>query len=72
MNTGMLWFDNDPRRSLDDKVSRAAEHYLRRYGQSANVVFVHPAEGLPEMAGGLSLRTSSTVLPNHFWVGVAE
>ena len=43
MKTGLLWFDDDPRRQLEDKVLRAAAHYERKYGQVPNLCFVHPS-----------------------------
>lgn len=73
MNIGMLWFDNDPKRTLQQKIERAAEHYRRKYGQTANVVFLHPATPrMPAEIGGLAVKTSKTVLPNHFWLGVKD
>ena len=43
MKTGLLWFDDDPRRQLEEKVRRAATHYERKYGQSPTLCFVHPS-----------------------------
>lgn len=72
MTSGMLWFDNDPGRTLAQKVERAAEHYRRKYGQPANVVFVHPATDAPEVVGGVRVARSRMVMPDHLWLGVAE
>ena len=73
MDIGMLWYD-DTQRALDEKVTRAVEHYKTKYGETPTVCFVNPAvlEGkeAPEAAGGLALRPARTVLPNHFWIGV--
>lgn len=80
MNVGMLWFDNDPKSELTLKVERAATYYLNKYGKSPTVCFVHPSmlgakvsesEDAAEIkAGGIEVRPASTVLPNHFWIGV--
>jgi hypothetical protein len=43
MKTGLLWFDDDPRKELEEKVLRAAAHYERKYGQAPNLCFVHPS-----------------------------
>jgi hypothetical protein len=43
MNIGMLWFDNDPRASLDVKVERAAAYYRNKYGKTPTLCFVHPS-----------------------------
>ncbi len=42
MNIGMLWFDNDPKVSLDAKIARAARYYNEKYGKSPTLCFVHP------------------------------
>jgi hypothetical protein len=43
MNIGMLWFDNDPKSSLDLKIERAARYYQVKYGKSPTLCFVHPS-----------------------------
>jgi hypothetical protein len=78
MKTGLLWFDDDPRRQLEEKVRRAAVHYERKYGQVPNLCFVHPSafngNGKRRVvkAGGVEIRPGRSVLPDHFWLGVAE
>ncbi len=74
MRIGMLWFDNDASRALDDKVARAAAHYRQKYGRAPTLCYVHPAalNGDPHRAGGIEVRAARTVLPHHFWLGVAE
>ena len=42
MKTGLLWFDDDPRKQLEEKVLRAATHYGHKYGHSPTLCFVHP------------------------------
>jgi hypothetical protein len=75
MDIGMLWFDDDGRRSLNDKVARAVEHYRTKYGATPTVCFVHPnmlAKDAPEVAAGVQLRPARTVMMHHFWLGVGE
>ncbi|RPI64500.1 MAG: hypothetical protein EHM48_00685 [Planctomycetaceae bacterium] len=69
---GMLWFDNDPKSDLVAKISRAGAYYQRKYGQTANMCFVHPSmlSGGALKAGSVEVKTSKSVLPNHFWLGV--
>lgn len=74
MDIGMLWFDNDRNSDLNVKVERAAAYYQKKYGQSPNICFVHPSmvpasEKQPK-ADAIELRTSQSLLPNHFWLGV--
>lgn len=74
MEIGMLWFDNDPTRDLEAKVSRAVQHYQRKYGRAPDLCIVHPntAGQGGARAGGVSIQTSKSVLPNHFWIGLRE
>lgn len=88
MKTGLLWFDDDPRKQLEEKVQRAAMHYERKHGQPPTLCFVHPSafngngkrgkqddrcgrRGVKK-AGGVEIRPGRSVLPDHFWLGVAE
>jgi hypothetical protein len=70
----MLWFDDDAKRPLKDKVARAVEHYKTKYGAAPTVCFVNPSmlKDAPEAAGGVQLRPARMVLVNHFWIGVGE
>lgn len=80
MNVGMLWFDNDPKADLTNKIERAATYYRGKYGRSPNICYVHPSmtggaangrEGSePLRAGGVEVRTTRSVLPNHLWIGI--
>lgn len=78
MHVGMLWFDNDTKSGLDNRVERAAQYYQRKYGQTPNMCFVHPSmlaasqadNGAVMNANGVQVKPLSTVLPNHFWIGI--
>ncbi len=72
MNIGMLWFDNDNKVDLTTKIRRACEYYQQKYGSSPNLCFVHPSMlATPTPATpGVEVRTTRTVLPNHFWLGI--
>ena len=72
MFTGMMWYDNDPKTALTDKVSQAAGYYKDKYGLVATTCLVNP-KMLPEgeaHEGKLTLRASRLVLPGHLWIGV--
>jgi hypothetical protein len=83
MDVGMLWFDNDQKSNLQERVQRAADYYARKYGKKPNLCFVHPSM-LPQpveipangngadrlKAGAVEVRSSNSLLPNHFWIGV--
>jgi hypothetical protein len=74
MKTGMLWFDNDPKTALNQKVQQAAEYFHNKYGQSPDLCLVHPSM-MPEEeqdSGIIKIRPWRTVTPGHLWIGVDE
>jgi len=79
MNIGMLWFDNDPKAEIATKIERAAAYYHKKYGTVPNLCFIHPsmvnngslkAQDDKLKSGNVEVRTTRSVLPNHFWIGV--
>lgn len=74
MNVGMLWFDNDPKVDIAVKINRAVDYYQNKYGQVPNLCFVHPSmvKSSPTKSGNIEVRSSRSVLPNHFWLGLKK
>ena len=75
MRVGMLWYDDDRRQELGDKVGRAANHYRSKYGRIPNLCMANPktlGKNPPKEVEGLQLRSSGSVLPHHFWLGVDD
>lgn len=73
MKVGLLWYDDDPARSLQEKVKRAASAYKRKHGVRPNRCCVHPAmlDGNITVSG-VDVVPLGTVLRHHLWVGVSE
>ncbi len=71
MKIGMLWLDDDKRRSFEDKVLRAAEHYSEKYGCFPELCFVNKGEVAEDKkVGKVLVKPASTILPYHFWLGM--
>ena len=81
MQTGLLWFDNNPGRELTAKVEDAAKRYREKFGALPDTCYVNQSAldkgavtisltGVPGTA--LRLLPASNVLPHHFWIGVEE
>ncbi|GAB4474806.1 MAG: hypothetical protein Kow0088_11060 [Anaerolineales bacterium] len=76
MEIGMLWFDNDPKADLTEKIQRAAAYYRKKYGVTPDICFLHPTmlskndTSLRHPLPDVEVRTSKSVLPNYFWIGV--
>ena len=73
MKTGLLWFDDDPRHSLAERIAPAARRYCQKFGTSPNVCYVHPStlggDGKTAQVGTIHVATSPSVLPHHLWIG---
>jgi hypothetical protein len=71
MNIGMLWYDNDPKATLETKIQRAVDYYRKKYGAAPNLCFVNTkTEG--EGPEGIEVRRTHQVLKNHLWLGKSE
>jgi hypothetical protein len=72
MDIGMLWLDDDGRRSFEDKVTRAADYYREKYGRFPELCLVN-SKMLPEESkkvGRIEVQPTQTVLLHHFWLGM--
>ncbi len=85
MKTGLLWFDDDPRKQLEEKVQRAAAHYKRKYGHAPDLCYVHPGvlsadrqvfggggKKAVRKVDGVEVRSGRSALPHHFWLGLDD
>lgn len=73
MNIGMLWLDADKTRTLDEKVKRAAEYYQDKYGKLPELCLVNSKVIAKSInVGRIKVETARTVLPHHFWLGMAS
>lgn len=71
MNFGMLWFDNDPKIALSEKIEEASAYYRKKYGQAPNQCIVNPvmlSDGRVKLSS-LKITASPMILPNHLWIG---
>jgi hypothetical protein len=79
MHTGLMWFDNDPRTTLEAKVQKASVYYKKKFGRLPDLCLVPPAmltEGQLDASLNpgqqITIRAYRPVLPGHLWIGVEE
>ena len=79
MDTGMMWFDNDPKKPLELKVQQAAEYFRHKYGQVPDMCLVNPGSlaknppsDQPLRVGRVVILALRAVLPGHLWIGVEQ
>ena len=74
METGMMWFDNDPKKGLAQMVAEAAKYYYLKYGKVATACLVNPL-ALPAGKTEVNfteVKSSRMILPNSLWIGVED
>ncbi len=73
MKEGLLWFDNDPKKPLGEKVQEAARRFKAKFGTEPNVCYVNPA-ALSNGQVHVKVRVTSAraIQPNYFWLGVEK
>lgn len=73
MDYGMLWFDNDPKADLEQKVLNVAAYYKRKYRKEPNHCEVNPVmlgDAKWRKVNGVKVLGSKSILPHHLWIGV--
>lgn len=85
MEIGLLWYDGDPKRRLEDKIERAVERYREKYGRWPNTCYVHPqavgertdkelrlAYHVRNRQSMIQVLSAPNILLHHFWLGEAK
>ena len=75
MHEGLLWFDADPKRALNEKIAQAADRYRHKFGRKPKLCYVNPMMlpgSEPAECNGVRLVPSRSVLKHHFWIGIEE
>lgn len=72
MHTGMLYFDNEKTTTLQQKIIKARDYYVKKYGRTPNLCMVNPAAFEPMEIEGLTIKAYRPVLPGHLWIGIED
>lgn len=75
MTVGMLWFDNDPKTTLTQKIEKAMAYYRKKYGRAPELCLVNPSMLVDKQSPdieGITVRSYRPVLPGHLWIGYKD
>ena len=75
LKTGLLWYDDDPDRTLAQKIERAAVRYEQKLGERPTICLVDRKvleEGAQLEIDGILVESSRSVLAKHLWLGRRE
>ncbi len=75
MDIGLLWYDDDPKKTLERKIGEAAERYRQRFGAQPNVCHVHGEKTEDRRQATIGNRQvavipNQAIRPHYFWVGL--
>ena len=71
---GWMWFDNDPAKSIEEKVKQAAQHYHTKFGYWPNTCYVNQRAitGDGQQVGEIKVVRMPNILPHHFLLSTIE
>jgi hypothetical protein len=73
MHMGLMWFDDDPRKTIEVKMEQAAARYHEKYGSAPTACYVSMgAAAAGGKHGAMRIVPSRAVRANYLWVGMDE
>lgn len=66
----LAWFDDNPKKSLMDKIDEAIGCYEERFETVPNLCLVNVKDNVAHPK--LSVKVVKTVQPNNFWIGYGD
>ena len=70
MNQGMLWYDNHKGQPVENRLQKAIDYFVAKYGYTPVCCFVNP-EMLSEpikLQDSIKVIPNERVLRNHIWL----
>lgn len=69
INQGIMWFENDIKKSLEFIVNELFEYNKVKYNKKGNVCYVNPKILIDEIEiNGIKIKPWKSILPNHYWM----
>lgn len=66
---GLLWFDNDPKRTFEQKVQGAVAAFVKKVGRKCSCTcYVHQTCYQEVALPDVRVEALASVLRQHFWV----
>lgn len=80
MNSAILWFDDDPKSTLQEKILQAAHYYRRNYDRAPLLCLINPGaqaenpdlKTVPFEGSEITVRAWNGTLSDHLWLGFED
>jgi hypothetical protein len=66
--TGIMWYDNDPKKPSFKKIKEGMEHCQKKYGWTPVRCEVNPKNDIAEGDVVISVVKRRNILPNHYFL----
>ena len=70
MQSGLLWYDSDPKKAVEAKIDEAVERYREKFGATPNAC--HVSLSLTATHHRVRVVGDRWIRPNYFWLGSEE
>lgn len=70
-----VWYDDNPKKAVMDKIDDAVLRYKQKYGKTPNICMLSEKVQTTDYTPlanklGMEVRTAKNVPQNYFWIGV--
>jgi hypothetical protein len=73
MKTGMLWFDDNAKTNLAQKLETASTYYEIKFKRKPTAALVNPKDlTSAQNINGINVSPMREILPHHIMIGVEE
>jgi hypothetical protein len=74
MTTGMIWFDNDPQKNINEKIRNAIKYYQNKFGSQPTICYINPKlqEKFLESEQEIEISFNNNLSPDYIWVGLRQ
>ena len=74
MTTGMVWFDNDPHKNINEKIKFAVQYYQKKFGSDPTACFLNPKfrDKLINSESEIEIAFNLGLSPDHIWIGMKQ
>lgn len=71
MNIGMLWYDGDHKKTLQERIESGVRYYVKKYGKMPEICLVNPKDGIVQVPN-IKVRSYVSIPAGHMWIGQEE
>ncbi len=74
MTTGMLWYDHESSKSINEKIDIAANYFQEKFGIFPTLCYLNPSLNNENLKSTkiIEIKFERGINPNQIWLGLKE